>query len=49
MTSDKELSPNLEGLNAFAFDPRRTDKPWGYEVLWALTDRYCGIVLFVRA
>jgi mannose-6-phosphate isomerase len=49
MMSDNELSPNLEGLNPFAFDPRRTDKPWGYELLWALTDRYCGKVLFVRA
>jgi mannose-6-phosphate isomerase len=49
MTSDTEFSPNLDGLDAFAFDPRRTDKPWGYELLWALTDRYCGKVLFVRA
>lgn len=42
-------SPNLEGLDRFAFDPRRVDKPWGYELIWALTDDYCGKILFVRA
>ena len=29
--------------------PRRIDKPWGHEVLFALTDRYAGKVIFVRA
>lgn len=28
---------------------RRVEKPWGYELHYALTDRYCGKVLFVRA
>jgi mannose-6-phosphate isomerase len=42
-------SPNLEGLDRFAFEPRRVDKPWGYELIWALTEDYCGKVLFVRA
>jgi mannose-6-phosphate isomerase-like protein (cupin superfamily) len=32
-----------------AFEPRRVDKPWGWELIWALTDRYCGKLLFVRA
>ncbi len=27
----------------------RVDKPWGYELHYALTDRYCGKVLVVRA
>ena len=27
----------------------RFDKPWGYELHYALTDRYCGKVLVVRA
>jgi mannose-6-phosphate isomerase-like protein (cupin superfamily) len=31
-------------------DPvRRIEKPWGYELQYALTDRYCGKILFVRA
>lgn len=29
--------------------PYRVDKPWGYELIWALTDRYVGKILHVRA
>jgi mannose-6-phosphate isomerase len=29
--------------------PRRVDKPWGYEMIWAETDRYVGKVLHVKA
>jgi mannose-6-phosphate isomerase len=28
---------------------RRVDKPWGHELIWALTDRYCGKVLSIEA
>jgi mannose-6-phosphate isomerase len=28
--------------------PRRVEKPWGYEVWWARTDRYVGKLLHVR-
>lgn len=42
-------SPNIGGLDRFAFEPRRVDKPWGHELIWALTDVYCGKVLFVKA
>jgi mannose-6-phosphate isomerase-like protein (cupin superfamily) len=42
-------SPNIAGLDRFAFDVRKVEKPWGHELIWALTDRYCGKVLFVRA
>ncbi|TMK69295.1 MAG: cupin domain-containing protein [Actinobacteria bacterium] len=42
-------SPNLEGLDAWAFQPRRVNKPWGYELIFAETDAYVGKVLFVRA
>lgn len=31
------------------FEPRRTDKPWGYEILWAHTDRYVGKILHIEA
>ncbi len=33
----------------YAFEPRRVDKPWGYELIWAHADEYVGKVLFVRA
>ena len=42
-------SPNLLGLDAWAVDARRVDKPWGWELIWAETDRYVGKMLFVRA
>src|SRR5437867_13372764 len=28
---------------------RRVDKPWGYEIIWAETDRYVGKVLHINA
>jgi mannose-6-phosphate isomerase len=29
--------------------PRRVEKPWGHELIWAETDRYVGKVLHVKA
>jgi mannose-6-phosphate isomerase len=29
--------------------PRRVDKPWGHEVIWAQTDRYVGKLLHIKA
>jgi mannose-6-phosphate isomerase len=29
--------------------PRRVQKPWGYEVIWAETDRYVGKILHINA
>ena len=42
-------SPNLAGLDRWAVDVRKVEKPWGYELIWAATDSYLGKVLFVRA
>ena len=42
-------SPNIDTLDEWAFEVRKVEKPWGYELIWALTDTYCGKVLFVRA
>jgi mannose-6-phosphate isomerase len=33
---------------AAPFAPRRVDKPWGHELIWALTDRYCGKILVIE-
>ena len=30
------------------FEPRKIEKPWGWELIWALTEHYCGKLLFVR-
>ncbi len=27
---------------------RRVAKPWGHELIWALTDRYCGKILVIE-
>lgn len=47
--SDHLVSPNFGGLEEFAIEPTKVDKPWGYELIWALTDDYCGKILFVKA
>jgi mannose-6-phosphate isomerase-like protein (cupin superfamily) len=31
-----------------ASEPRKVPKPWGHELIWALTDRYCGKVLVIE-
>lgn len=42
-------SPNLEGLDEWAFEPRRVEKPWGHELIWAETEQYVGKLLVLRA
>ena len=42
-------SPNLEGLGAWEFEPRRVEKPWGHELVWAQAENYVGKLLHVRA
>ena len=42
-------SPNLGGLDAWAFDVSKVEKPWGHELIWAHTDQYVGKILFVKA
>ena len=33
----------------YAFEPRRVEKPWGWELIWAEAEQYVGKLLFVRA
>jgi len=42
-------SPNLDSLDRWAFQVTRVEKPWGHELIWALSESYCGKVLFVKA
>lgn len=42
-------SPNMNTLDRWAFEPRKVDKPWGWELIWAHADAYVGKILFVRA
>ena len=46
---DHLTSPNLGGLDQFASEPRKVEKPWGHELIFAVTDRYAGKLIFVKA
>jgi mannose-6-phosphate isomerase len=46
---DHLTSPNLGGLAKFASEPQKVDKPWGHELIWAVSDKYAGKILFVKA
>jgi mannose-6-phosphate isomerase len=46
---DHLTSPNLGGLDRFAAELERVEKPWGYELIWSKTDSYAGKILFVKA
>jgi mannose-6-phosphate isomerase len=45
----RSTSPNLLDLDRFTIPVKRVEKPWGYELVYALTDRYCGKVIFINA
>jgi mannose-6-phosphate isomerase-like protein (cupin superfamily) len=36
-------------VSAYAHEPRRVEKPWGWELVWAEAEDYVGKLLFVRA
>jgi mannose-6-phosphate isomerase-like protein (cupin superfamily) len=36
-------------VSSFRAEPRKVEKPWGWELIWAETDAYVGKLLFVRA
>lgn len=44
-----EVSPNLRDLDRFGVTVERAEKPWGHEIVFALSEKYCGKVIFVRA
>jgi mannose-6-phosphate isomerase len=46
--TEQHMDPgDHDALAAFRFETRRVDKPWGHELIWALSDAYCGKLLFV--
>ncbi|MEO5577247.1 MAG: cupin [Gaiellaceae bacterium] len=42
-------SRNFDSLDRWAFAVRRVEKPWGHELIWAVSETYCGKLLFVKA
>jgi len=40
-------SSAASGEQEVRFEPRRVEKPWGYELIWAHAERYVGKILHV--
>ena len=38
-----------DGPDRYRVSPRRVEKPWGWELIWAEAEQYVGKLLFVRA
>jgi mannose-6-phosphate isomerase-like protein (cupin superfamily) len=36
-------------VSSYRIEPRRVEKPWGWELIWAEAEPYVGKLLFVRA
>jgi mannose-6-phosphate isomerase len=49
MSEQPLTSPNIEGLDRWAVQSRKVEKPWGWELIWAEAEAYVGKLLFVRA
>ena len=39
---------NVGVRGRYGFSPRRVEKPWGWELIWAETEQYVGKLLFIR-
>jgi len=46
---DHLSSPNLGGADRFASEPKKVEKPWGHELIFAVTEHYAGKLLVVKA
>jgi mannose-6-phosphate isomerase len=40
---------DVSGADRFRVEPRRVDKPWGWELVWAETEAYVGKLLKIHA
>jgi len=38
----------VRGKSSRLRPPRKIRKPWGYEILWAVTNKYAGKILHIR-
>lgn len=37
-----------DARDRYSFSPRRVEKPWGWELIWAEAEEYVGKLLFIR-
>jgi hypothetical protein len=47
--SARERNPACKESDTMSDDITRVEKPWGYELHWAKTDRYVGKLIHVNA
>jgi quercetin dioxygenase-like cupin family protein len=45
---DHLTSPNLGGLDKFATESTKVEKPWGHELIWVVADAYVGKLLVIN-
>src|SRR5438309_9587366 len=45
---DEPVVVETESGDAMSELPYRVEKPWGYELIWARTDRYVGKILHIE-
>ena len=48
MTTERDTPSGMPTPPAASELPRRVDKPWGHEMIWAWTDRYVGKILVIE-
>lgn len=48
-TPEHAVRADRDSPRSVVTSPRRVEKPWGYELIWAETDEYVGKVVYVRA
>ena len=41
--------PNRSGIERFASEQERVEKPWGHELIFAVAESYVGKLIFVKA
>jgi mannose-6-phosphate isomerase len=46
---DHLTSPNLGGVDRFVSEQQKVDKPWGHELIFAVTEKYAGKLIAVKA
>ena len=47
--SETAGKPRVHRNGSDVVTPRRVEKPWGHELIWAETDKYVGKILHVKA
>ncbi len=48
MTTERDTPAGMPTPPPASELPRRVDKPWGHEMIWAWTDRYVGKILVIE-